>query len=60
MGGRNTGLWLAELAEPYYLFKGAGFEVQIGSTAGGAVPIDQGSMSGDFFTARARCRTVLS
>ena len=54
MGGNPTGLWLAELAEPYYLFKAAGFEIQIASTAGGAVPIDQNSMSGDFFTAEAK------
>lgn len=54
LGGRSTGLWISELAEPYYLFKGAGFEVQIASTAGGAVPIDAGSMGGDFFTAEAK------
>ena len=54
MGGGPTGLWLSELAEPYYLFKEAGLEVQIASTAGGAVPIDANSMGGDFFTAEAK------
>ena len=41
---------LIQLAEPYYAFKAAGFEVTIASTAGGAIPIDAGSMAGDFFT----------
>lgn len=54
MGGNPTGLWLAELAEPYYLFKEAGHEVTIASPAGGAIPIDAGSMAGDFFTADAK------
>ena len=53
LGGRPTGLWLAEMAEPYYLFQAAGFTVTIGSPAGGAIPIDAGSMGGDFFTADA-------
>jgi len=44
-------LFLLQLAEPYYAFKAAGFEVTIASTAGGAIPIDAGSMKGDFFTA---------
>jgi len=42
---------LLQLAEPYYAFKAAGFEVTIASTAGGAIPIDAGSMKGDAFTA---------
>jgi putative intracellular protease/amidase len=50
MGGNPTGLWLAELAEPYYAFKAAGFDVTIASPAGGPVPIDAGSMKGDFFS----------
>jgi len=48
--GHPTGVWLEEAACPYYLFKEAGFEVVLASTAGGPVPIDQGSVSGDFFT----------
>ena len=43
--------FLLQLAEPYYAFKAAGFEVTIASTAGGAIPIDAGSMKGDAFTA---------
>ena len=54
MGGNPTGLWLAELAEPYYIFKEAGHEVTIASPAGGSIPIDAGSMGGDFFTAEAK------
>eukprot|EP00519_Triparma_laevis_P008778 CAMPEP_0182499174 /NCGR_PEP_ID=MMETSP1321-20130603/7284_1 /TAXON_ID=91990 /ORGANISM="Bolidomonas sp., Strain RCC1657" /LENGTH=229 /DNA_ID=CAMNT_0024703325 /DNA_START=29 /DNA_END=718 /DNA_ORIENTATION=- len=48
--GHPTGLWLEELATPYYAFLEAGFECVIASTAGGPVPIDQGSVTGDFFT----------
>ena len=52
--GRATGLWLSELAEPYYALKAAGMDVTVASTAGGPIPIDQGSMGGDFFTADAK------
>ena len=60
MGGRPTGLWLAELAEPYYLFQQAGLSVTIGSVAGGPVPIDAGSMGGDFFTTDACAHSCCS
>ena len=50
MGGNPTGVWIAELAEPYYAFKAAGYDVTIASTAGGACPIDAGSMKGDALT----------
>ena len=59
LGGRPTGLWLAEMAEPYYLFQAAGFTVTIGSPAGGAIPIDAGSMGGDCFTADAYAQLLL-
>eukprot|EP00584_Thalassiosira_punctigera_P023360 CAMPEP_0172565640 /NCGR_PEP_ID=MMETSP1067-20121228/108967_1 /TAXON_ID=265564 ORGANISM="Thalassiosira punctigera, Strain Tpunct2005C2" /NCGR_SAMPLE_ID=MMETSP1067 /ASSEMBLY_ACC=CAM_ASM_000444 /LENGTH=226 /DNA_ID=CAMNT_0013356571 /DNA_START=78 /DNA_END=758 /DNA_ORIENTATION=+ len=48
--GHATGLWIEELATPYYLFKNAGCEVVIASPAGGAIPIDASSMSEGFFT----------
>jgi putative intracellular protease/amidase len=35
-----TGLWLEELATPYYVFIDAGISVTIASTQGGVVPID--------------------
>lgn len=50
----DTGLWLEELASPYYLFKGAGYDVVISSPAGGPVPIDKGSMAEGFFTDDAK------
>lgn len=41
---------LGELAEPYWILKDAGYDVTIASPAGGAVPIDQASLQGDFKT----------
>lgn len=52
--GHSTGLWIEELAAPYYLFKKAGYEVVIASPAGGAVPIDPQSMTEGFFTEEAK------
>jgi len=54
MGGNPTGLWLAELAEPYYIFTAAGYDITIASPAGGSIPIDAGSMAENFFTADAK------
>ena len=51
MGGNPTGLWIAEVAEPYYAFKAAGYDITIASPSGGACPIDAGSMKGDALTA---------
>ena len=45
MGEHPTGLWISELAEPYTVFTKAGFDVTIASIAGGAVPIDAGSLA---------------
>ncbi len=52
--GRDTGLWLDELASPYAELTRAGCEVVIASPKGGACPIDPGSRSGDFLTEGAR------
>lgn len=38
--GTSTGIWFEELSTPYYLFKDAGYAINIASVAGGAVPID--------------------
>lgn len=54
MAGNPTGIWLSELAEPYYAFKEKGYELTVASSAGGPIPIDKGSMGGDFFTADAK------
>ena len=43
LGGTPTGIWLAELAEPWYAFKAAGYEITLGSTAGGACSIGKGT-----------------
>lgn len=53
-GGMDTGMWLEELAQPYYMFLTAGWQVTIASPAGGPIPIDSGSMRGDFFTIPAK------
>jgi putative intracellular protease/amidase len=41
----KTGLWLDELAAPYFIFKEAGAHIVIASPKGGAVPIDPKSES---------------
>ena len=43
--GRKTGVWLEELAVPYYIFKDAGAEVTLASPLGGPIPIDPKSES---------------
>lgn len=52
--GHPTGVWMEELAAPYYKFKDAGFEVVVASLRGGPIPIDANSCKGDFFTADAK------
>ena len=42
---RRTGYYLDELAIPYYAFTDKGFDVDIASPAGGAAPVDPGSMA---------------
>jgi putative intracellular protease/amidase len=41
----KTGVWLEELATPYYIFRDAGAEVTIASPGGGQVPLDPKSQS---------------
>jgi putative intracellular protease/amidase len=43
--GRKTGLWLEELAIPYYIFKEGGASLTIASPLGGEVPLDPKSES---------------
>lgn len=38
--GDRTGVWLEEIATPYYVFTDAGASVDVASIAGGAVPVD--------------------
>lgn len=48
-----TGLWLGELAEPYWVLKDAGYDITIASPNGGSVPVDPASLQGDFKTPEA-------
>ncbi|MFC3612131.1 type 1 glutamine amidotransferase domain-containing protein [Lutimaribacter marinistellae] len=41
--GNKTGVWLEELAEPYYTLTDAGHEVAIASIGGAPIPIDPNS-----------------
>lgn len=50
----DTGVWIEELASPYYCFLSAGFDVTIASPEGGPIPIDAGSMGTGFFTEPAQ------
>jgi putative intracellular protease/amidase len=45
--GKPTGVWLEELATPYYAFRDAGAEVTIASIKGGQVPVDPSSTAGE-------------
>ena len=51
MGDHETGAWFEEIATPYYALKEAGMEIVLVSPKGGEIPLDKGSMQGDFFTA---------
>jgi putative intracellular protease/amidase len=42
--GEKTGLWLEELAAPYWVLSDAGFEVDIASPKGGKAPYDPKSL----------------
>jgi putative intracellular protease/amidase len=52
--GKATGLWLEELAAPYYLFRDAGAKVTLASPAGGRVPTDPDSEQPDKQTEATR------
>lgn len=41
----STGMWLEEIAAPYYVFKDAGIELRIASPKGGSIPLDPKSRS---------------
>ena len=43
--GNKTGVWLEELATPYYIFKEAGAHIVLASPLGGPVPVDPKSQS---------------
>jgi len=41
----KTGIWLEELAAPYYIFKDAGAQLTVASPNGGLIPLDPKSQS---------------
>lgn len=43
-GGHQTGVWFSEFAEPYEIFREAGFSITVASPKGGKVPIDPRSL----------------
>lgn len=45
--GRKTGWFLEEAATPYVILTDSGFDVDLASTAGGAAPVDPGSLPED-------------
>lgn len=52
--GKQTGLWLEELAAPYYAFKDAKADVTLASPAGGQPPVDPNSEVADKATAATK------
>lgn len=52
--GLKTGVWLEELAVPYYLFRAKGYQVVVSSIKGGEIPIDAASLAGDFYVADSK------
>ncbi len=50
----TTGVWLGEFTEPYYLFKDAGFEVDLASPNGGQPPVDDTSKLTEHITGSNR------
>lgn len=45
--GKKTGVWLEEIASPYYVFKDQGAEIVVASPEGGVMPIDPTSQKPD-------------
>lgn len=52
--GKPTGLWLEELAAPWYVFRDAGAQVTLASPGGGAPPVDPNSEQGGSETEATR------
>eukprot|EP00884_Botryococcus_braunii_P005476 jgi/Botrbrau1/1492/Bobra.178_3s0047.1 len=46
LNGLRTGLWLEELAAPYYIWKDSGYDVVIGAV-GDRIPVDDASLEQD-------------
>jgi putative intracellular protease/amidase len=52
--GQKTGVWLEELAAPYYVFKDQGAQITLASPRGGATPLDPNSEAPDSQTDATR------
>ncbi|EIE21884.1 class I glutamine amidotransferase-like protein [Coccomyxa subellipsoidea C-169] len=50
LGDIKTGLWLEELAAPYYIWKKKGYSVTVASIKGGQIPLDPMSLKDDYLT----------
>ncbi|MES2450025.1 MAG: type 1 glutamine amidotransferase domain-containing protein [Pseudomonadota bacterium] len=48
--GQKTGVWLEELAAPYYVLMDAGHDVLLSSTVGAAAPLDPASLESPWLT----------
>lgn len=53
-GSAATGIWLEDLAAPYFVFKDAGKNITIASPDGGLIPIDLKSESNGVITESTR------
>ena len=53
--GHKTGIWLEELAGPYFRFRDAGADVTLASPKGGQPPIDPNSQVPDALTEATKC-----
>jgi putative intracellular protease/amidase len=53
-GGKPTGLWLEELATPYFVLRDAGVDITLTSIRGGEIPLDPRSVEGDDVPASAQ------
>ena len=52
--GEKTGVWLEELAAPYYVFKDQRADITLASPKGGATPLDPKSEAADSQTDATR------
>jgi putative intracellular protease/amidase len=50
----ETGLWLEELAAPYYTWKSEGYEVAIATASPGKIPLDPASLQKDVLTQHSK------
>ena len=48
--GHKTGIWLEELAAPYFRFRDAGADITLASPKGGQPPLDPNSQVPDALT----------